>query len=70
MNASREAERATFAAMSAVSVAVPGNLRSRRVMERLGMTRDAADDYDHPNLPEGPPRRHVLYRLCRSAPRP
>jgi RimJ/RimL family protein N-acetyltransferase len=46
-----------------VAVTVPANSRSRRVMERLGMTRDPADDYDHPSLPEGPLRRHVLYRL-------
>ena len=37
------------------------NLRSRRVMERIGMTRRAEEDFDHPNLPEGHPlRRHVL----------
>jgi RimJ/RimL family protein N-acetyltransferase len=47
-----------------VSFTVPANIRSRRVMEKLGMTRDAADDFDHPRLPEGHPlRRHVLYRL-------
>jgi RimJ/RimL family protein N-acetyltransferase len=46
-----------------VAVTVPANQRSRRVMERLGMTRDPADDYDHPLVPEGPLRRHVLYRL-------
>jgi RimJ/RimL family protein N-acetyltransferase len=39
---------------------VPENIRSRRVMERLGMTRDPADDFEHPMLPG---RRHVLYRL-------
>lgn len=38
------------------------NRRSQAVMERLGMTRDPADDFDHPNVPEGPLRRHVLYR--------
>jgi hypothetical protein len=33
-------------------------------MEKLGMTRDPADDFDHPKLPAGHPlRRHVLYRL-------
>jgi RimJ/RimL family protein N-acetyltransferase len=47
-----------------VSFTVPANERSRRVMERLGMTRDPADDFDHPRLPDGHPlRRHVLYRL-------
>jgi len=47
-----------------VSFTVPANVRSRRVMEKLGMTHDPADDFDHPNLPEGHAlRRHVLYRL-------
>ena len=51
-----------------VSFTVPANLRSRRVMEKLGMTNDPADDFDHPNLPEAHPlRRHVLYRLPSSA---
>jgi RimJ/RimL family protein N-acetyltransferase len=41
------------------------NTRSRAVMERIGMHRDPADDFDHPSLPEGSPlRRHVLYRLA------
>jgi RimJ/RimL family protein N-acetyltransferase len=40
------------------------NRRSRAVMERLGMRRDPAEDFDHPALPEGHPfQRHVLYRL-------
>ena len=47
-----------------VSYTVPGNVRSRRVMERIGMTHSASEDFDHPVLPEGHPlRRHVLYRL-------
>ena len=46
-----------------VAVTAPANQRSRRVMERLGMTRVAEDDFDHPRLLEGPLRRHVLYRL-------
>ena len=50
-----------------VSCTVPDNRRSRRVMERLGMIRIPADDFDHPVLPEGHPlRRHVLYRLART----
>ncbi len=49
-----------------VSFTVPANLPSRRVMERLGMRRSAADDFDHPALPEGHLLRpHVLYRLTR-----
>jgi RimJ/RimL family protein N-acetyltransferase len=47
-----------------VSFTVPDNLRSRRVMERMGMVHDPADDFDHPVLPEGHRlRRHVLYRI-------
>lgn len=49
-----------------VSLTVPENVRSRRVMEKLGMRRDPADDFDHPLLPEGHRlRRHVLYRARR-----
>lgn len=46
-----------------VSLAVVANGRSRAVMERLGMTRDPAEDFDHPLVEPGPLRRHVLYRL-------
>jgi len=49
-----------------LSWTVPANVRSRAVMERIGMTRDPADDFDHPNIAVGSPlRRHVLYRLSR-----
>jgi len=49
-----------------VSFTVPANQRSRRVMDKLGMTHDPRDDFDHPNLPEGHSlRRHVLYRIKR-----
>jgi RimJ/RimL family protein N-acetyltransferase len=51
-----------------VSFTTVSNQRSRRVMERIGMMRDAAGDFDHPRVPEGHPlRRHVLYRLRRVA---
>jgi RimJ/RimL family protein N-acetyltransferase len=47
-----------------VSFTTEANLRSRRVMEKLGMTRNPDEDFDHPSLPDGHPlRRHVLYRL-------
>ncbi|GAA3145406.1 GNAT family N-acetyltransferase [Planomonospora alba] len=47
-----------------VSFTATTNLRSRAVMERLGMTRDPAEDFDHPALPPGHRlRRHVLFRL-------
>jgi RimJ/RimL family protein N-acetyltransferase len=49
-----------------VSFTVPANAKSRRVMEKIGMRRDPADDFDHPSLPGGHPmQRHVLYRLRR-----
>lgn len=52
-----------------VSLTVPGNVRSRRVMGRIGMAHDPAGDFDHPALPEGHAlRRHVLYRIA--SPRP
>jgi RimJ/RimL family protein N-acetyltransferase len=51
----------SFALEEIVSMTVPENVRSRRVMERLGMTHDPADDFDHPSLPDR--RRHVRYRL-------
>jgi len=47
-----------------VSYTSTTNRRSRAVMERLGMSRDPADDFGYPTLPEGHPLRpHVLYRL-------
>lgn len=39
------------------------NIRSRRLMERLGFVHDAGSDFDHPSIPEGHQlRQHVLYR--------
>lgn len=50
-----------------VSFTAVANERSRRVMQRLGMTHDAADDFDHPLLADGHPLQpHVLYRLRRT----
>ena len=47
-----------------VSFTAVGNVRSQRVMQRLGFRREPAEDFDHPALPQGHPlRRHVLYRL-------
>jgi RimJ/RimL family protein N-acetyltransferase len=47
-----------------VSFTTEANLASRRVMEKIGMLRDPADDFLHPELAEGDPLRpHVLYRL-------
>ena len=51
-----------------VSFTTETNLPSRRVMERIGMTRNPSDDFDHPSLPVGHRlRRHVLYRKSRMA---
>ncbi len=53
-----------------VSFTVPQNVRSRRVMERIGLVRDPSDDFDHPRVdPRAYPQlvRHVLYRLSRAA---
>jgi RimJ/RimL family protein N-acetyltransferase len=66
----REVARYAFEVLglqSLVAFTVPANVRSRRVMEQLGMVHEPAEDFDHPNLPEGHPLcRHVLYRLRRS----
>lgn len=52
-----------------VSFTAATNIRSQRVMQRIGMTHDPADDFDHPRLPEGHRlRRHVLYRARRTGP--
>ncbi len=46
-----------------VSFTALGNLRSRALMERLGMRESAV--FDHPNLPENSAlRAHCLYRLA------
>jgi RimJ/RimL family protein N-acetyltransferase len=48
-----------------VSFTTVGNVRSRAVMERIGM-RDARQDFEYPGFPEGHPlRRHCLYRIAR-----
>jgi RimJ/RimL family protein N-acetyltransferase len=51
-----------------VSYTAPSNLRSIRVLERIGLRRDERDDFEHPLVPEGHPlRRHVLYRTVPSS---
>ena len=52
-----------------VSFTVPDNIRSRRVMEKIGLRHDEQGDFDHPGFPNGHRlRRHVLYRAdnCRT----
>lgn len=47
-----------------VSFTTVQNMRSRRIMEKIGMHHNSKDDFDHPKLAEGHKlRRHVLYRL-------
>jgi len=69
--AAREACRVGFEELRLdrlVAFTVPTNLRSRRVMERLGMSHDPAADFDHPHVPAGHPfARHLLYRLAAEA---
>lgn len=46
----------------------PGNRASLRVMEKIGMTRDASCDFEHPRVPVGHRlRRHVVYRASSPA---
>lgn len=47
-----------------VSFTVPDNIRSRKVMEKIGMHYSYEDDFNHPKLPKGHHlKKHVLYRL-------
>ncbi|MCL2896736.1 GNAT family N-acetyltransferase [Brenneria tiliae] len=49
-----------------VATTVAANVKSRRIMAKLGMTHDAADDFDYPRVPDGHPLKSVmLYRLSR-----
>lgn len=50
-----------------VSMTAAANVRSQRVMQRIGMSRDPSDDFLHPNVPSGSPvQPHVLYRIRRA----
>lgn len=49
-----------------VSFTATGNVKSIRVMEKIGLHHNENDDFDHPNLAnDSPLKRHVLYRLTR-----
>jgi len=55
----------TLSLKEIVSFTAVGNLRSRKVMEKIGMQRNPREDFDHPKLPQGHPlQRHVLYRIA------
>jgi RimJ/RimL family protein N-acetyltransferase len=50
-----------------ISFTTRDNLRSRAVMERIGMVHDDAGDFEHPILPPHHRQRpHVLYRARRT----
>jgi len=58
----------TLGLPSLVSYTAARNTRSRAVMERIGMTRDLAADFEYVGFPAGHPLRpHVTYRLRRPA---
>jgi ribosomal-protein-alanine N-acetyltransferase len=65
--AAREAARFAFEELSLreiLAFTTRSNAASRAVMERLRMTHDPRDDFEHPALAPGDPLRpHVLYRL-------
>jgi RimJ/RimL family protein N-acetyltransferase len=56
----------TLGVTEIVAFTAVGNAPSRRVMDKIGMTRDPEGDFDHPLVPVGHPhRRQVLYRVRR-----
>ena len=49
------------------SFTVVANVKSRRVMEKIGLHHVEEDNFDHPKIDKNSPlRRHVLYRLARN----
>ncbi len=51
-----------------VSFTAVANANSRRVMEKLGLTHDPSENFDHPNVDvDSPVRRHVLYRVVKTS---
>lgn len=71
LEAAQAALRCAFTELALEQVlafTVPANLPSQALMQRLGMQRDLAADFEHPGLPVGHPLRpHVLYRQTRQA---
>jgi RimJ/RimL family protein N-acetyltransferase len=65
--AARECLRYAFGELEldeVISFTAESNTKSRRVMEKLGLERDEAGDFEHPAVPVGSPLRpHVLYRM-------
>jgi RimJ/RimL family protein N-acetyltransferase len=49
-----------------VAITAVSNVRSQNVMTKIGLTRDPAEDFDHPKLADDHPlKRHVLFRMKR-----
>jgi RimJ/RimL family protein N-acetyltransferase len=61
---------ATVGLPEIVAVTSATNLRSQAVMRRIGMTTDPAEDFDDPEVEQGPLRRQVLYRTLPGDVRP
>lgn len=54
----------TLGLAEVVAFTTLANEPSQRLMQRLGMQRNPAEDFDHPRLPAGHPLlRHCLYRI-------
>lgn len=50
-----------------ISFAVQTNVKSRRIMEKIGLHHSEEDDFDHPKLGnDSSLKRHALYRLTRN----
>lgn len=49
-----------------LAITTKTNLRSQAVMRRIGMSTDPAEDFDDPEVEQGPLCRQVLYRKLRS----
>lgn len=57
---------ATLPVDRAWAITATTNMRSRAVMERLGMAHQQELDFDHPRIAAGDPlRRHVTYSISR-----
>jgi ribosomal-protein-alanine N-acetyltransferase len=65
--AARECLRYAFEELAldeVISFTAESNANSQRVMQKIGLVRDYAADFDHPGVPDGSPLRpHVLYRM-------
>ncbi|WP_374772124.1 GNAT family N-acetyltransferase [Streptomyces sp. NBC_01310] len=60
----------TLALPEVLAVTTATNVRSQAVMRRIGMTYDAAADFDDLSVPDGPLRANVVYRLPSGVRRP